>query len=573
MATKHAVRYQEVADHKATGATYTPTILADFVADQIISKIKSETNRDSAIRVLDPAVGDGELLVSLVSRLIRRGHRNIEVVGYDTDAAALSAATNRLRMNFPAISLDLRHADFLDWVERQEDQESLFAANTRDAFDLLIANPPYVRTQIMGSDRAQRLANRFGLKGRVDLYHAFLIGLSKSLKPGGIAGVIVSNRFMTTKGAGALRAALRTNWRLAHVWDLGDTKLFEAAVLPAVIIANAGAPDFQDEIDFTSIYEASGEGTQTANDPIAALSLDGLVRLEDRRSFLVRRGILATASHPDQVWRIATAEGDDWLQTVKAKTWAHFGDIGKIRVGVKTTADKVFIKTDWSPVGSEPPELLRRLTTHHVSRRFKAQPSGKWRSILYPHHVVNGTRSAVDLERYPLSKAYLSGHRAQLESRNYVIEAGRKWFEIWVAQDPEAWDRPKLVFRDISERPTFWVDLDRTIVNGDCYWLVVEHALGDDLLWLAAGVANSTFAEAYYDHKFNNKLYAGRRRFITQYVEQFPLPDPHDNLSCDIIALAKRIYDEVDGSDTSALERELNSMVWRAFNLVEEGTR
>ena len=77
---------------------------------------------------------------------------------------------------------------------------------------------------------------------------------------------------------------------------------------------------------------------------------------------------------------------------------------------------------------------------------------------------------------------------------------------------------PKLVFRDISEQPTFWLDFEGSVVNGDCYWLTPESQGSDDRLWLAAAVANSTFIESFYDHRFNNKLYAGRRRFITQYV-------------------------------------------------------
>ena len=75
---------------------------------------------------------------------------------------------------------------------------------------------------------------------------------------------------------------------------------------------------------------------------------------------------------------------------------------------------------------------------------------------------------AVDLSLYPRSAAYLESHRGTLEGRTYVTESGRKWFEIWVPQDPSAWDRPKLVFRDITHSPTFWVDLAGSVVNGDC---------------------------------------------------------------------------------------------------------
>ena len=129
-------------------------------------------------------------------------------------------------------------------------------------------------------------------------------------------------------------------------------------------------------------------------------------------------------------------------------------------LGVKTTADKVFIRSDWQNVtGSKMPELLRPLITHHVARQFKAAKPKMEMQILYPHEVVNGVRRSVDISLYPNSGKYLFSHREKLEGREYVIEAGRKWYEIWVPQDPGAWETTKLVFRDISEKPTFWIDV------------------------------------------------------------------------------------------------------------------
>jgi hypothetical protein len=128
-----------------------------------------------------------------------------------------------------------------------------------------------------------------------------------------------------------------------------------------------------------------------------------------------------------------------------------------------------------------------------------------------------------------------------------------------------------LVFRDITEHPTFWLDLERSIVNGDCYWLAGSDPTDADLLWLAAAVGNSGFAEAFYDRKFHNKLYAGRRRFMTQYVEQFPLPDPQGPHSRAMIEMAKAIYQTVPSPEADRLEQELNATVWKAFGLnVEE---
>ena len=89
----------------------------------------------------------------------------------------------------------------------------------------------------------------------------------------------------------------------------------------------------------------------------------------------------------------------------------------------------------------------------------------------------------------------------------------------------------------------------------------------DYFLWLALGVGNSSFIEEFYDNNFNNKLYAGRRRFMTQYVEKFPIPNPESEISKAIIELSKRIYDLTDKEDTSALQTELNILVYKAFGL------
>ena len=62
-----------------------------------------------------------------------------------------------------------------------------------------------------------------------------------------------------------------------------------------------------------------------------------------------------------------------WLATVQA-SWGTFGDAGPIRVGVKTCADRVFIRTDWQALPrAERPELLRPLVTHRDARRFRGR--------------------------------------------------------------------------------------------------------------------------------------------------------------------------------------------------------
>lgn len=525
---------------KATGSHFTPEELAAFVAAQI-----ADLNPSATPLTLDPACGDGELLLAF-----QKLRPNACLVGYDLDAEALDLAGNRLNAR-------LENRDFLA-LAIEHKVGGLFAPHEK--FDVVIANPPYVRTQVMGADRSQELSAAFSLNGRVDLYFAFIEGIAEILRPGGLAGVIVSNRFMTTKAGASVREGILRNFDVVHIWDLGDTKLFEAAVLPAVLILRKKDKVSHIVPRMSSIYTASGTPESEAKTPIEALANDGLVGVNGI-VFRVQHGDLDTSKG---IWRLASGGSNSWLETVNQNTALRFRDIGKIRVGVKTTADRIFVRSDWK----EPyPELLRPLITHKVARRYRSLPASA--KILYPHIERAGRKRAVDLAEYPISRTYLEKHREALESRTYVIEAGRNWFELWVPQQPSLWRLPKLIWRDICESPTFWISLKEEIVQGDCYWISPEEGK-EELLWLALAVANSRFAETFYDQSFNNKLYSGRRRFMTQYVERFPLPDPTSVLAGEIIRDAKRIFELTPSDAADLLAKDLGKKVCEAFGVSEE---
>jgi len=545
---------------KQEGAHYTPAGLAEFVATHLaaVCEVKQPL-------VLDPAMGDGELLLAFGRALGRKCTLN----GFDLDPVAASNAGARLRESLSKCVGEVKQQDFLV-VALEHREDSLFAKSGR--YDVVIANPPYVRTQVMGAERSQRLAQQFDLNGRVDLSFAFIEGIADVLKEGGVAGIIVSNRFMTTKAGAQVRERILSRFEVLHVWDFGDTKLFEAAVLPAVLLLRKRRHPSAGNPLFTSIYSTSKPAAHQAATVYEALSNGSGAVSVSGATFLVQHGLLNHGTVRGGTWRIATEDGDAWLDTVACHTFCTFGEVGKIRVGVKTTADKVFVRSDWSELPDDMrPEVLRPLITHHAARRFKSLPAD--RQILYTHEDRGGKKAAIDLAKHLRTRRYLESHRSALEARTYVIESGREWFEIWVPQVPSLWPVPKLVFPDISERPTFWMSLEGEIINGDCYWLAANDRTDSDLLWLALAVANSRFIENFYDHAFNNKLYAGRRRFMTQYVEKFPLPSPELPVSREIVSLARKIYELTPGAEADKLASKIDRLVESAFGLAEEATR
>ena len=67
-------RYQKASKQKSTGAIYTPILLADFVASEIVKAATFVTDKD-VINIFDPAVGDGQLLDSLLEKLPHRSNQ------------------------------------------------------------------------------------------------------------------------------------------------------------------------------------------------------------------------------------------------------------------------------------------------------------------------------------------------------------------------------------------------------------------------------------------------------------------------------------------------------------------
>jgi adenine-specific DNA-methyltransferase len=540
---------------KRHGRHYTPTELARFLAIRSTEYLRPGIK----LRVLDPACGDGELLLAAANILTMHNFEITELVGLDLDSDAIKQASRRLaRLDIP-VSLSV--TDFLG---------ALDDGTNLGHFDFVITNPPYVRTQVLGANISRQLAARFQLKGRVDLTHAFIAITTQLLAPDGIIALLCSNRFLSTKAGANVRKILIKNYQLHRIYDLGDTKLFEAAVLPAVVIAERrnGESETKTPSQFIRVYEApdTEAPARTVTSVLDALcNGDGGMLSVGRKKYAVQTGKLI-ATDPNEPWQL-NDDSSEWISRVVASAWKTFGDIARIRVGIKTTADSVFIRENWDELPAEHrPEssLLIPLITHHDTFAWKAEAAGRTR-VLYPYDLSQYRRKVLSLAEYPRTLSYLKLYEERLRSRRYVIEGGREWYEIWVPQRPSKWAEPKIVFPDISETPQFALDHSCAIVNGDCYWISCADLPSLDLGYLMLAVANSSFGVRFYDTVCGNKLYSGKRRWITQYVERMPLPNPDTSEARRAIALARQLSGADSQIDRDAILPELDHVVETAF--------
>lgn len=552
---------------KRTGAHYTPASLAKFLATRLAAHRRPTSGSDTEpVSVFDPACGDGALLEAFIRHASTPDAEPLAVRGMDTDEQAVDEARRRLQ-DFDQLQRSIQVGDFLE----------LIISDQPPTADIIVANPPYVRTQVLGADRAQSLAQTFGLKGRLDLYQAFLVAMTTMLTDGGLLGVITSNRLLTTRGAGAVREFLLEHLEILELVDLGDTRLFDAAVLPAVLIGRKRTDrrrrDGTELLEghFVRVYEAESTAPNVellkTHQQLFSVNASGHYRVDDQE-FAVTTGALRLPERSGDPWAILSAEQSRWLHRVDDGAAGRLGELCKVRVGIKTNADAVFIRDDWSqlPPDQRPEDaLLFPLVTNDAAARWSpSTPPGDLPQVLYPHRGDDdGGCRPVDLDRYPAARRYLQQHESRLRDRTYLLDAGRRWFEHWVPHRPALWTTPKIVFPDISTEMVAFCDAD-CIVKGNCYWLCPD----EELLYRLLGLLNSSTIARYHDLAFQNRLYGGRRRYLTQYVKNYPVPPLNEAPMDRVDHLVRRLVYDAPGADEIArLESDIDEAVRVAFGV------
>ncbi|WP_026423422.1 Eco57I restriction-modification methylase domain-containing protein [Actinokineospora inagensis] len=528
----------DAAEVKRHGRHYTPVGLAEFLAESVARNMSGL----DVVRVLDPACGDGELLFA-AARVVGRLWAGVavELTGYDLDGEAVRLAEKRARES--GLGGSWHEGDFI--VEA--------AGLEPDSFDVIITNPPYVRTQQLGAEAARVLAGGFNLVGRIDLTHPFVGSFPRLLRAGGVMGLLCSNRFLSTRAGANVRSLFDGDLHPIELYDLGDTRLFSAAVLPAIVIASR--TESSGRCRFATAYRDEGAVVTSDVSLFEALRADADSVIEHGgKAVAVQVGELADRADSTEPWRLRRR--GDWLERVNAATWRTFGQVAKIRVGIKTTADAVFIREEWDGVE---PELVLPLVTHEDVQAWRVGTPRA--SVLYPYDLGRDRRTLLDMAEYPGAMAYLNSHAERLKGRKYVRDAGREWYEIWVPQRPGRWVGAKIVFPDISERGRFAYDRSGAVVNGDCYWISVADIGDERVAYLMLGVANSALGLRFYDEVCGNRLYSGRRRWITQYVQRFPLPDPETAAAAELVEAVRELV--AGGGAAEVIDR----LVEKAFGL------
>jgi tRNA1(Val) A37 N6-methylase TrmN6 len=225
----------DAAVRQTLGAYYTPTALAEPLARWAV--------RQATDSVFDPSCGEGALLTCGVDRLLALGTspRTLpdQIVGVELDVKSVQRARAALVSRHPG----------LRWGRLAQDDFFLFAQENlgQVAFDAVVGNPPYLRTQGR-SDAAKRraldVARRCGAELTADAsaWAPFVAAATGFVKPGGRLAMVVPREALFTNYTRPLLAMLERRFASVNLIALDDYWFDGAMVKVALLLAEGLGP-------------------------------------------------------------------------------------------------------------------------------------------------------------------------------------------------------------------------------------------------------------------------------------------------------------------------------------------
>ncbi len=266
------------------------------LATDIMSRAKS-LMPDRTVSLIEPSIGLGTFYAAF--RQVFRNQAG-HTLGFEIDPAFHKAAQDI----WSGEDIDLRCSDFLA-AEQQE-----------EFFDLLVANPPYVRHHHINREKKKQLQKEMArhtgiqISGLAGLYCYFLILSGKWLKRGGLSCWLIPTEFMDVGYGAAVKRYLLENVDLIaiHRFEAADTQFSDALVSSTVVFFRNSSPSNR-EFVFSSGPSMNNPATSIAvsRDSLLASSkwsslFKGLGQVSERAEcrlgnfFSVKRGI-ATGSN------------------------------------------------------------------------------------------------------------------------------------------------------------------------------------------------------------------------------------------------------------------------------------
>ncbi|RUM61025.1 MAG: hypothetical protein DSY66_03040 [Persephonella sp.] len=443
----------------------------------------------------------------------------------------------------------------------------------KGGFDIVIANPPYIRQEKIKEDKPKFKAVGYQVYNSIaDLYVYFYEKSYQILAKKGIFSFITSNKFMRAKYGKQLRKFLKKNTKLKNIIDFGGFRVFESATVDTVIVIGEKEKPISNKIHICSI----------GNDFNKEKSLYDYCK---EKGFEFPQEKLLS-----EVWTFEDLDIKEKIEKIGTplKDW----DVN-IYYGIKTGFNEAFIIDEKTRQ-----KILNNCKTEEERKRTKAiiKPVLRGRDIKRYYYkwaglylIATFPSLNLNIDDYPALKEYLKtfGRKLEQTGQTYIDpktgkkvktrkKTSNKWFET---QDNIAYwkefEKEKIVWQEIVREPSFAFDIKGFYPEATTFIMT-----GENLKYILA-LLNS-YPVAFFFKQF----YAGGGlgeegyRYKKAFLEKLPIPKIPEDQQKPFIELVDKILELTNREDyehrpdlqekVQHYSKQIDQLVYKLYNLTDE---
>lgn len=414
----------------------------------------------------------------------------------------------------------------------------------RGGFDIVLANPPYVRQELITDQKhALKVAFPEVYHGVADLFVYFYARALNLLRDGGLFAFISSNKFMRSNYGQGLRGYLTSAATILSVIDFGDTPIFDAITYPAIVIARKYAPKATHQPRALNVRDMETVGQLAIAVQKRAFALD------------------STALTPS-AWTLEESKVLALMKKLR-DVGKPLGDVvqGRFYYGIKSGYQDAFVideATRTALIAADPrsDEIIKPYLRGRDIKRWRTEWAGKY--LIF-------ARRGINIEQYPALLSHLSHFRERLTPG---VKGGRKagtykWYELQDAIDYYLeFEQSKIISARFMIEPLFGWDEIGAYTNDACYIFpgnkYILALLNSKVHW-------------YFLNKIATYMQNQYLQIHIQYLGQLPIPEVTPTERASIEQLVGQILEARGiGAEVKDLEGEINERVYRLFGLSRE---
>jgi len=410
-------------------------------------------------RVLDPGCGTGAFVGGVLRWCRGQAIRPPKIVGVESNPELAARAREAYRSES---SVEIRDSDFL--------------ISPLQEYRFVIGNPPYVPITRLSQPEKTLYRKLFkSSRGRFDLYLLFFEQALRALEPHGRLVLITPEKFLYVETASPLRAMLAQK-------DVQEIRLIDEET-------------FGDLVTYPTV-------TTVTNSPAHGPTL---IALRDGREVRVS----------------LTPDGGSWLPVIHGSTERPgipvLADICvRVSCGVATGADSIFVHkqsalADDLRVFAFPTIAGRQLGAENPNLRTR-------QAMLVPYARNGHLLEEADLGA--LGK-YLRQPSMRTKLMRRTCVRRKPWYAFH--ENPPLPDilRPKILCKDITAKPQFWVDRGGKLVpRHSVYYIIPRRAENVDAL---CSYLNSAYVREWLEGNCQRAA-NGFLRLQSRVLKRLPLP-------------------------------------------------